>query len=406
MTGRTTFPRRITIRTRLTLWYLALFLVTGGVMLTMVYLLTRQALDSADQAVVGTYDAVMAPGPSPPAPFSTSATSPMAALPSVEPSVVRAYGRPDLVEAVTTARRDSLRTIVTQTGILFAAMTMLTLGLGWLVASRALRPLRTMTQVIERLSHDTLDARIPHAGPRDEIRILTDSFNTMLDRLSTAFQAQQLFAANASHELRTPLTIIQTAAEKALSRPTRAEAEYRDALTTVVAATHRSERILAGLLTLAQLRRQVRQDLLDLADVVREASQALPRPGPALQVAAAPAPINADPILIQLLVRNLLENAARYNTDNGSIWVSTTVAGPSATLIVANTGPRVAEVDLPKLRRAFQRGSNRTGSHDGSGLGLAIVDAIVEAHGARWSAVPRAGGGLTVTVTFAAASYR
>jgi signal transduction histidine kinase len=382
-----TMPRRITIRTRLTLWYLALYLVSGGVMLTVVYLLARQALNSADQSVVEAVQAI--PAVTTMEPFPATSTPQVAA-------------RGDLTHVVEAARRDSLRTIVTQSGIVFAAMTLLTVGLSWLVASRALRPLRTITQITGQLSHDKLDARIPHAGPRDDIKVLTDSFNTMLDRLDRAFQAQRLFAANASHELRTPLTIIQTAAEKALSRPSRPESYYRDALTTVVAAAQRSERILAGLLVLAKLRRHAQHEPLDLAAVVRAATGAAAPAGPEVHTDLAPAPVHADPALIELLVRNLLDNALRYNIDGGAVWISTGVTGDRTTLRVANTGPDVPAADLPKLRQPFQRAATRTGGPDGSGLGLAIVDAVVDAHHAEWSLEPLAGGGLIVTVTFPA----
>ncbi|XTZ18918.1 HAMP domain-containing sensor histidine kinase [Micromonospora echinospora] len=281
-------------------------------------------------------------------------------------------------------------------------MTAIALLLCWLAASRALRPLRTITTVAERLSHDNLDERIAHRGPHDELGILADTFNTMLDRLARAFQAQRLFAANASHELRTPLTIIQAAAEKALSRPDRPEADYRRALATVVSAAHRSERLLASLLTLAQLRQRAGRETVDLAEAAAAAAGALPRPGPRLLAELAPAPLVANPVLVELLLRNLLDNAARYNVDGGTVWLNTRIRQGLAVLTVANTGPELTDGDLARLRQAFQRGTGRTGT-DGHGLGLAIVDAVVDAHCGRWNATPRAGGGITVEVRLPAA---
>jgi signal transduction histidine kinase len=291
LTGRP----RLSIRTRLTLWYLALFAVTGGVMLTVVYLLTWQALTSSDSSLAASIAAV--PG--------VQATPAVAASPGL--NVVPAWSEAELAATINAARRAALRDIVVRSGAVFALMASLAAGLCWLLASRALQPLRTVTETAGRLSHETLDSRIPATGPQDEIRTLTEAFNTMLDRLGRAFQAQRLFAANASHELRTPLTIIQTAAEKALSRPNRPEADYRKALGTVVAAAHRSERLLSSLLVLARLGRPDRierpegVDGVDLAAAVASASVAVRRTGPVVYEQLSPAPTGADPVLVELL---------------------------------------------------------------------------------------------------------
>jgi signal transduction histidine kinase len=389
---------RLTIRTRLTLWYAAVFIATGAVLLTTVYLLARQELFSADveltQAIQGLVPAM--PLPTDEATRGAVSPSPVRSA-SPMPSAVAVAASPELAATIDASRQRSLRLILAQSGVVFAVMAAVALLLSWLVASRALRPLRTITTVAEQLSHDTLQARITYHGPRDELRTLADSFNTMLDRLARAFQAQRLFAANASHELRTPLTVIQTAAEKALSRASRPEAEYRRALGTIVSAAHRSERLLSSLLALAQLRQRSDRDTVDLAVATAEAVGVVPRSGPRIQAELVPATVAGDPVLIELLVRNLLDNAARYNVDSGAIWLRTTTGDDDAVLRVANTGPAMTEADLDRLRQPFHRGSGRTGT-DGYGLGLAIVDAIVDAHNGHWTAAPRLGGGLTVEV--------
>ncbi|MFI5844819.1 ATP-binding protein [Catenuloplanes sp. NPDC051500] len=117
----------------------------------------------------------------------------------------------------------------------------------------------------------------------------------------------------------------------------------------------------------------------------------------ALERAARIAP-DADPVLLGLLIRNLLENAVRHNVPGGSVWLSTRTEAGTAVLEVANTGPIVPADIIPTLRQAFQRGVGRTRGVEGSGLGLAIVDAVVDAHDGEWTATPRPGGGLTVTL--------
>jgi signal transduction histidine kinase len=370
---------RLTIRARLTLWYTALFVVTGAAVLTLMYVLVRRAFFHAGDAVVG-YVAKLLDGPD-----GSDASVPV------------------VLYATSTARTDALHTIVLQTGGAFAGLAAVSLALCWLVARRSLRPLRRITDTAAALSQDTLlDARIGLRGPRDEIRTLADAFDAMLDRLGRAFQGQRLFVANASHELRTPLTVIRTAAEMTLARQSRPEEEYRQALQTVAAAAARSDALLTSLLLLAQTQRDTAPQPADLAALGAAAVADWPADAPPVYEQLEPAPCDVDPVQLELLLRNLLENAARYNVDGGSVWLSTGRDADGPWLRVENTGPVVDPADVPALCKAFQRGEGRSAGSPGAGLGLAIVDAVVAAHDAAWSVVPRDGGGLCVTVTFPA----
>ena len=107
-------------------------------------------------------------------------------------------------------------------------------------------------------------------------------------------------------------------------------------------------------------------------------------------------------MLAERLIANLVDNAARYNTAAGDIWVSTRTIAGSSQLTVANTGPVISPADADRIFQPFQRLSDRT-SHDGSGLGLAIVASIAEIHGGTATARPRDDGGLSVTVTIPSA---
>jgi HAMP domain-containing protein len=212
----------------------------------------------------------------------------------------------------------------------------------WLVCGRALKPLRRITALAGRLSQDTLGERIAYAGPRDELQTLADSFDAMLDRLTRAFESQRLFVANASHELRAPLTVIRTAADLTLSEPARPESDYRRSMTTVEAAAQRSQRLLDSLLRLA--RTQHRGGALEPVDLAAATRAALGDhlPGqPRLHTDLDTAHTMADPVLIELLLRNLLDNATRYNQPDGWIRVRTTVCNHTATLDVENTGPLI-----------------------------------------------------------------
>ncbi|MFG2040637.1 ATP-binding protein [Dactylosporangium sp. NPDC048998] len=378
--------RLTTIRGRLTLWYAAVFAATGAAVLALMYLLVRREFFTASDALVADLSAADVPAALPCDAVIAATVQPVAAL--------------EL--ATTVARTDALRTIVIETGGVFAALAAVSLALCWLVAGRALQPLRQITNTAAALSHDTMDARIGLRGPRDEVRTLADTFDAMLDRLARAFRGQRLFVANASHELRTPLTIIRTAAEMALSRQTRSEDEYRQALHTIATAAARSDAMLTSLLQLAHTQRGAARQPVDLATEAATVVAAWPADAPTMHQHLAPAPCVADQVQLELVLRNLLENAARYNVAGGAVWLSTGHDADSSWLRVENTGPVVNPADVAALRQPFQRGEGRSAGSSGAGLGLAIVEAVVAAHGAIWTLTPRDGGGLSVTVTFPA----
>ena len=104
-------------------------------------------------------------------------------------------------------------------GVALAIMAVLAVALGWLVAGRVLRPLRTMTTATQRITEHNLHERLALPGPSDEVKDLADTIDGLLQRLEAAFDAQRHFVANASHELRTPLTLNRALLEFTLANP-------------------------------------------------------------------------------------------------------------------------------------------------------------------------------------------
>jgi signal transduction histidine kinase len=285
----------------------------------------------------------------------------------------------------------------------FGVLIVVAAGLCWFASGRALRPIRQITATAESLTQETLDKRIAFSGPHDELWTLAASFDHMLGRLARAFDGQQLFVANASHELRGPLTVIRTASEVALAKPARPEADYRRTLATINRAVQRSERMLDSLLRLARTQHQrAGLEPVDLAAIAHNAIRPDPYRRVEFREDLTPATVRGDQNLLDLMMRNLIDNAVKYNIRDGWITVRTRLRGDTAVLDVENTGLPIATAQIPNLLRPFQRGNHaRIVPGDGFGLGLAIVDAITHAHNGHLSLTPRTDGGLLVTATFA-----
>jgi signal transduction histidine kinase len=361
-------PRR-TIRLRLTLLYGIVFLLSGAGLLAITYVLTR-------------YATAPAPGP--------------AAVP-----------------LLTKQHTDQMSELLVQSTIALGVMSVASVALGWFVAGRALRPLRTITSATRDISASNLHQRLAVQGPDDEVKELGDTVDELLARLEASFQSQHRFVANASHELRTPLTRQRTLVQVALSDPHPTVESLRTAHERVLNATRQQERLIDALLTLARGERGVEaRQPVDLADVTNHVLLArdteTTERGLWLTARLDHAPALGDPRLVEQLVANLVDNALRHNVVSGRLSVTTGADAGRAVLAVRNDGPVVPPGEIDRLFQPFQRnGMDRTRNHDGGlGLGLSIVAAIATAHGATVTAHPHPTGGLEITVHFPGAPAR
>jgi signal transduction histidine kinase len=297
------------------------------------------------------------------------------------------------------------------TGMAFTALAVaaaVSVGLGWLIAGRMLRPLQEIAVAAQRASASTLHERIAMEGPDDELRKLADTFDAMLARLEAAFDAQRTFVADASHELRTPLAIMRTEVDVTLADPEAGSDDLRRMADTVRAAIVRSEDVIARLLVLAESERLVDTEAIDLgalaAEVVGQHRHAAQARGQTFALELEPAPIVGDRALLERLIDNLVGNAVRYAPPKSSVRVEVDPRPNGATLRVANAGEPIGPDELPHLfERFYRRGTSRSRESGGSGLGLAIVAAVAQVHGGACSAESPAKGGLVVTVTLPAA---
>ena len=396
-------PRR-TIRLRLTLLFGTLFLASGAALLTVTYLLADHQFTAHGASFF------IASGRS----RSVSADSGASGGVSISVGRVPTLLSPGLLnppdpaaagQLEGIAQRQSsaaLNQLLIDSGIALGVMAVISIWLGWLVSGRVLTPLRTITTAAMDISASSLHRRLALGGPDDELKQLGSTFDALLSRLETSFDAQRQFVANASHELRTPLTLERTLVEVALADPNPTVESLRHTCEQVLAAGVHHERLIEALLTLSRSQRGLdSQRPIDLTTTTAETIRRLDINGLTLTTELEPAWTNGDQRLVERLVSNLLANAARHNTPQGRIDVQTETRSHRAVLTVSNTGPVVPPGDLERLFEPFQRLDNeRTNSAEGIGLGLSIVQAIASAHTATLTARPQPEGGLHIEVSF------
>jgi len=350
------------LRTQLTLLYAGAFFASGAALLTIPILQTKQTVPAGSPGGAG-----------PSAPQGT-----------------------DL----------HLHQLLTASAVGLAVMVVISLVLGWLIAGRFLRPLRTITATARDISATNLHRRLSLSGRDDEFKELAETLDDLFERLQTSFESQRHFVANASHELRTPLTAERTLLQVALADPDATAETLRSTCQDALALGEQQERLIEALLTLASSERGIeRREPFDLADiagtVVLARHQEAQRRGLHVDTALATAPAAGDPNLVASLVANLVDNALRHNAAGGRIEIATTTTAGQASITVKNTGTVVPPGEVERLFQPFQQlGSQRIRHTDGHGLGLAIVRAIASAHGATLIPRARPEGGLDIEVSF------
>ncbi len=371
-----------TIRFRLTLAYGLVFLLTGVALLTSGYFLVRHNLDQR----LGLRRALRLP------PFPDE----------------NQYGNHFLYRYFEDVRRElangELHRLLMEYVAALVLMTGISVVVGWLLAGRALAPLRKITSTAQRVSGENLGERIALEGPQDELKELADTFDGMLSRLDNAFKGQRHFVANASHELRTPLAIMRTEIDVALADPDAGTDDLRAMGEAVRETIDRSEALIAALLVLARSESVVgRAEPVDLAalaaDCVTDLHARAESAEVEIQTDLQPAIARGEPRLIERMLANLIDNGIRYNEPGGDLSVATSTASDSTQLTVSNTGAVIDPAQAQALTEPFRRLSRVSG---GFGLGLSIVRSVAEAHGGTIALSAPPDGGLVVTVTLPA----
>ena len=310
------------------------------------------------------------------------------------------------MDAPIATRQEVLETLIRVSGFILIILAVIGVCWGWVLAGWVLRPLQRITEAARIAATGRLDHRIRLSGPNDEFRQLADIFDHMLERLHDAFIAQERFAANASHELRTPLAVNATLLDVARKHP-----EHQDYATLIERLSITNARAIGlteALLRLADANSiSAISEPVDLAaiarSVINESAEEAEQSHVCIDTDLDTAPTIGDPILLEQLATNLIQNAIRHNHSPGAALVSTRYDPQRsvAVLRISNTGDHYTPEQVARFREPFLRGAGRVNQHGrakGYGLGLAIVARVTAVHGGTLNITPRSEGGLTVTV--------
>ena len=372
------------IRFRLTVMYSTLLFALAAAVLVITYVAVERATDP--QPLTAQFQAQE---------FKFKRNRPVAVG---EPMTVAEVAQLESAVNFNTLKHLRNYSLITLPGLFLAS-----LGIGWILAGRALRPVGRIARTAREIQATDLSRRIRLAGPQDELRDLADTIDSMLDRLDDAFRAQRQLIDDASHELRSPLAIIRTNLDASLTAPTATPAERDRAVTVVDRATTRMSRLVEDLLATARRDAGALADTdVDLSVTAHEAGEEFTAPAAerGLRLSYAVTPdlhLIGDPDALHRAAANLLSNAVRLalpgstitvgagRTDDGWLW-----------LAVADQGPGIPPDDLPRVFDRFWRGGTATPTRDRrTGLGLAIVRQITESHNGHAAAFSVPGEGST-----------
>lgn len=278
---------------------------------------------------------------------------------------------------------------------------MLFLGTGatWLMAGKALKPLGELTDTIEEIGGNNLSRRVEHQDRADEIGQLAGSFNHMMDKVSASFERQQRFSASAAHELKTPLATMLVNLDVLDMEEKASAAQMERVLSIVRTNTERMIRLVDNLFQLtteksSEMCEEVPVDEM-FAEILEELSAQLNAKHLSVSLSSLSGiKLTGNRTMLYRAMSNLVENAAKYNRENGSIFISASQQQEDVIIKIADTGIGIPKEECERIFEPFYRvDQSRSRSIGGAGLGLALVKDIVEKHRGTIQVHSRAGQG-------------
>ena len=289
--------------------------------------------------------------------------------------------------------------------VLFPVTVLATGIMGALLAKITLRPVDKMIHTIHQITAENMRLRLESPGTKDEIQKLSETFNSMLERLEHAFTSQKKLFENLSHELKTPLTIIKGEFEVALKK-LRSPGEYEAVIKSALEEADRVVRLAENLLLLARLESKEvfpEKKRLDLNPIVRGIVNNVRGLAESKKInlscrADEVLSLEADESGLKTLFLNILDNAVKYTEEGGRITVISQKSGPSAVIRIEDTGAGITKEEIEHIFDRFYR-TDKARANVGFGLGLSIAKSIVDAHNGSIKAESEPSKGTVFTIS-------
>ena len=284
-------------------------------------------------------------------------------------------------------------------------LTVFGTGLVYFVSGKALKPVRILKDRVTKIDEYNLSQRLPESVSNDEVSSLTKSFNHALDRLDEAFQRQKRFSASAAHELKTPLATMKAGIQVlSLDENTTLE-EYRENARMTETSVDRMTQVVNDLLLLAsagedteEVKEEVYLSLMFEA-IFSELALVYDNLGITYEIDCNNEKLHGNSALLYRAFYNLIENAYKYNRENGNICVLVCETNGNVKIDISDDGYGIPSEHLPLIFEAFYRvDASRSRKIAGSGLGLSIVKAIIEKHGGTISVSSEEGTNFEVVI--------
>ena len=298
----------------------------------------------------------------------------------------------------------SLQNLLVTLGIIYVVLVIPTIIGGFLLAKGAISPLREITDKLKRVTSENLTERVNKPNTGDEIEELAETFNTMLGRISEAFDRERTLIGDLAHELKTPLATLRSGVEISLTK-NRTVSEYKNTLSETLIDINNISSTLKNILDLAWTRSdnaRGKAEKINLSKMSKELKEILEKLTLTKNIKII-TNIESDIKILgqeEKLMRaflNVIDNAVKFTPANGMITLSLKKLAASAIFSVKDTGIGISKKDLPNVFNRFYRGTG-TEKTLGSGLGLSIAQALVNAHRGTIDIKSKPGNGTSVTI--------
>ncbi|MDN3511220.1 MAG: ATP-binding protein [Candidatus Jettenia sp.] len=277
---------------------------------------------------------------------------------------------------------------------------------GRFMAKKALKPIDCMIRELQKIGTEQLGKRLTIYPAKDEINKLSEVINEMLSRLENSFNQIRQFTTDASHELRTPIAIMKAGIEVALSKE-RDVRGYQQVFANTLEDLRRISKIIENLFILARAdagRYEIHMGRMNLYPVITDIVEQLKLIAEQKNIFVSMENmedifIEGDELLIRMLLLNLVDNAFKYTSHNGTIKLSLGKDNSWVKIIIEDNGIGISEEDIPHIFDRFYRASKvRTANYNGGGLGLSICQWIVKSHHGTIAITSKVHKGSTFTV--------